>query len=89
MLYTAIRRYEDLTASEQKLYLDDKELYDRTTRKNAKGLYFAGSGMSGETWIPLIEKAYAKIHGNYDALRSGCVSEAMEDLTGYAHSSLS
>jgi hypothetical protein len=35
-----------------------------------------------ELWVLLAEKAFAKIHGNYAALRSGWVYEALMDLTG-------
>jgi Calpain family cysteine protease len=28
-------------------------------------LYFAKSSKSGETWVPLVEKACAKLHGAY------------------------
>jgi len=44
-------------------------------------LQFARSGR-GETWVPLIEKAYAKLHGNYQYLNEGEECEAIEDLTG-------
>jgi hypothetical protein len=30
----------------------------------------------------LLEKAYAKIHGNYQILKGGLVHEAIYDLTG-------
>ncbi|KAK0455587.1 uncharacterized protein EV420DRAFT_1765264 [Desarmillaria tabescens] len=45
-------------------------------------LYFARSSSDGETWVPLVEKAYAKLHGSYGALSRGWVCEAVEDLTG-------
>jgi calpain-15 len=33
-------------------------------------------------WVPIIEKAYAKVHGSYKAIESGNIDEAMRDLTG-------
>lgn len=33
---------------------------------------------------PLIEKAYAKLHGDYAAIDGGLAADAIEDLTGYA-----
>ncbi|KDR70872.1 hypothetical protein GALMADRAFT_75596 [Galerina marginata CBS 339.88] len=82
MLYTRVPKYEELKASEQELYHYDKDIYNKSARKGGKSLYFAKSGTAGETWVPLIEKAYAKLHGNFSHLLAGQECDAIEDLTG-------
>lgn len=37
-----------------------------------------------ETWVSLIEKAYAKVHGCYGNLIAGYIDEGVQELTGYA-----
>ena len=35
-----------------------------------------------ELWVPIVEKAYAKLHGNFELLGQGSVPYALKDLTG-------
>lgn len=43
---------------------------------------FASCTDSNEFWLSIVEKAFAKLHGSYEALGGGHALEAFVDLTG-------
>ncbi|KAJ3521718.1 hypothetical protein NMY22_g12197 [Coprinellus aureogranulatus] len=59
ILFTNAPKWEELTSDAKNLY-SDKEQFNKISRKGSEILTFAKSGANGETWVPLIEKAYAK-----------------------------
>jgi Calpain family cysteine protease len=41
-----------------------------------------------ETWVSLLEKAYAKLYGCYEALISGTIDDALAEMTGFVSEKL-
>lgn len=86
------------TVVDDNLYLKEQDFrhyndeYDPTGKKGRKhrkdlqtgseALYFAQCSDPNETWLPLLEKAYAKVHGDYEAISGGWPGEGVEDMTG-------
>ena len=56
--------------------------YRESFQRGSRALYFAQCREENETWLPLLEKAFAKAHGDYGAIDGGFAGEAIEDLTG-------
>ncbi len=49
---------------------------------DSKQICFGLNSNLNEFWIPLCEKAYAKLHGNYETVLEGSLVEGLTDLTG-------
>jgi hypothetical protein len=61
---------------------EKEQKYRRNRQTGSEALYFAKCQDQNETWLPLLEKAYAKVHGDYNAIQGGDSGEAVEDMTG-------
>ncbi|KAF6743622.1 hypothetical protein DFP72DRAFT_1079815 [Ephemerocybe angulata] len=83
LLFTNIPKYEHLDQATKQIYHEDKDRFEAIARKGGRLLTYAKAGTSDETWVSLIEKAYAKLYGCFAHINSGGqTGEAIEDLTG-------
>ncbi|KFY01851.1 hypothetical protein O988_02506 [Pseudogymnoascus sp. VKM F-3808] len=62
--------------------VSSEDEYKKAYQTNSGALYFAQCEDPNETWLPLLEKAYAKAHGDFATIDGGYTGEGIEDLTG-------
>lgn len=58
---------------QNRVRVNSEEEYRREFQTNSRSLYFAQSADPSETWVPLVEKAFAKAHGDYSVIDGGSV----------------
>ncbi|KAL8692680.1 MAG: hypothetical protein Q9218_002353 [Villophora microphyllina] len=61
---------------------DRDEKYRQAMQTGSDALYFAKCRNPNATWLPLLQKAYAKAHGDYGSIIEGWTGQGIEDLTG-------
>ena len=76
-LFLRTEDYESLSESKRSCWEDNRvrvqavEEYRKLCQTNSRALVYAHSSNPDETWVPLLEKAFAKAHEDYAALTRG------------------
>ena len=79
--------YFPIKSQNVKIHADEKaceilDSDDSTVTKEVTSFYFGRNTKGKGIWVPLLEKAYAKVYNSYGAIQGGDIGEALRDLTG-------
>jgi len=62
--------------------VDDRIAFEQDAATLVSSPFFANIGVDGSLWGVLMEKAWAKINGNYERTQAGWQHEALRVMTG-------
>ena len=65
--YNGNRLNDNLIPSKAKI---SEQEYQSLALTGSRALYFTAASDPNETWLPLMEKSYARAHGDYGAIRN-------------------
>ncbi|KAI5365095.1 Putative cysteine peptidase, cysteine active, peptidase C2, calpain, catalytic [Septoria linicola] len=81
-LYITAKDFHRTQAGHQDRFDNRRVIWKDTYQTGFSSLHFASCGTSEYFWLPLLEKAYVKTHGDYQALSLGWTADSIQDLTG-------
>ena len=79
-LYLSFPNYDDWNDKDRSMWCNShsrldaegrRKEYRKTFQRNSDALFYGSSANPNETWVPLLEKAFAKAHGDYGAIAGG------------------
>ncbi|EME84520.1 uncharacterized protein MYCFIDRAFT_187499 [Pseudocercospora fijiensis CIRAD86] len=81
-LYLTAQDFHTANDKNDNLNCERCDSYRAENQSGSNALHFAKCQNASQIWLPLLEKAFAKLHGDFYALRGGMPDEGIEDLTG-------
>ena len=81
-LYLAEKDYGATIDAGYDATAEEAARYRTANQTGSEALYFSRCADDNQTWLPLLEKAYAKVHGDFSALDGGWVGDAVDDMSG-------
>ena len=69
--YEGLGKIERNTWEDHRIRVEAVEDYRKMFQTNSRALVYGHSSHPDETWVPLLEKAFAKAHGDYQSITGG------------------